>query len=504
ELIIGGKTDPSFGKIITYGLGGKLVELMKDVSIKVLPIGIDEIKRMIREIKGFSLIKGYRDEPPKDEKKLSEIIANVSRLFLENRNLVEFDINPLILYEEGACAVDARIYETSEVIVYKEKTEKEISIDIFYPESIAVVGASSDSNKVGYSVFRNLLDFPGKLYAVNPKRKEILRHEVFPSLADIQDQVDAIIVTVPADAVPGVMEEAGKKGIKLAVVISAGFREIGEEGRVLEDKLLQVAEKYGIRMIGPNCLGIILPHKNINATFDPATPKPGGLTFISQSGAIISTVVDWSLQDNIDMGLSAVISVGNQLDLGFDDFLKFAQNDRDTKAIVLYIEEIKNGRAFMRVVREVTGKKPVIAIKSGASKKGQKAASSHTGSIAGSHDVYMAALRQAGVITTHSLREAFQIGELLASEDYPQGNRAIVISNAGGFAVLSSDYAEKYGLEMTDIPKEILDELNSFLTPEWSRENPIDIVGDAGADRYARVFDVMVHNQDKWDIAFVV
>jgi acetyl coenzyme A synthetase (ADP forming)-like protein len=504
ELIIGGKTDPSFGKVITYGLGGKLVELMKDVSIKVLPIGINEIDKMIREIKGYSLIKGYRDEPPKDEKKLAEIVTNISRLFYENHNLAEFDINPLILYEKGACAVDAKIYETDEEIISDEKAIKEISKEIFYPESIAVIGASSDPNKVGYAVFRNLLDFPGSLYAVNPKRKEILRHEVLPSLEDVPGQVDAVVVTVPAAVVPEVMEGAGKKGVKLAIVISAGFKEIGEQGRILEDKVLQIAEKYDIRMVGPNCLGIILPHKKINATFDPATPKPGGLTFISQSGAIITTVVDWSLQDNIDMGLSAVISVGNQADLGFDDFLMFARDDEDTKAIVLYIEEIKDGRAFMGVVSEVTKKKPVIAIKSGASKKGQKAASSHTGALAGSFQVYMAAFKQAGVITTHSLREAFQIGELLASEDYPKGNRAIVITNAGGFAVLSTDYAEKYGFEIADLSKGLVDELNSLLTPEWSHENPLDIVGDAGADRYARVFDVMIRNQDKWDIAFVV
>jgi acetyl coenzyme A synthetase (ADP forming)-like protein len=504
ELIIGGKTDPSFGKVITFGLGGKLVELMKDVTLRVLPIEEKDIEKMIREIKGYSLIKGYRDEPPKDEKNLAEIVANISRLFYENHNLVEFDINPLILYEKGACTVDARIYETDEAIGPEEKVEKEISAEIFYPEIIAVIGASSDPNKVGYAVFRNLLDFPGKLYAVNPKRKEILRREVLPSLEDVPGQVDVVVIAVPAAAVPEVMEDAGKKGVKLAVVISAGFKEIGEEGRILEDKVLQIAEKYGIRMVGPNCLGIILPHKKINATFDPATPKPGSLTFISQSGAIITTVVDWSLQDNIDMGLSAVISVGNQADLGFDDFLKFARDDEDTSAIVLYIEEIKDGRAFMGVASEVTKKKPVIAIKSGASKRGQKAASSHTGALAGSYEVYMAAFKQAGIITTHSLREAFQIVELLASEGYPKGNRAIVITNAGGFAVLSTDYAEKYGFEIADLSKGLLDELNSFLTPEWSHENPLDIVGDAGADRYARVFDVMIRNQDKWDIAFVV
>jgi acetyl coenzyme A synthetase (ADP forming)-like protein len=502
ELIIGGKTDPTFGKVITFGLGGKLVELLKDVSIKVLPIEKDEIQKMIRVIKGYSLIKGYRDEPPRDEKALAEIIGKTSKLFYESQKLVEFDINPLILYENGAYAVDARIYEIDETPKTQEKVEKEISAQVFYPESIAVIGASPDPNKVGYAVFRNLLDFPGKLYAVNPKGTETLRHEIYPSLSAVPGQVDAVVITVPAAIVPEVMEEAGNKGVKLAVVISAGFREIGEEGRILEDKVLQIAEKYSIRIVGPNCLGIILPHKKINATFDPVSPKPGHLAFISKSGAIITTVVDWSLQE--DRGLSAVISVGNQADLGFDEFLKFAGEDEDTRTIILYIEEIRNGREFMKVVKEISKKKHIIAIKSGSSKRGQKAASSHTGSLAGSYEVYRAAFRQAGVISAHSLREAFQIGELLASEDYPKGKRAIVISNAGGFAVLASDYAQMYGIEIGELTKELIDELNTFLTEEWSHANPMDIVGDAQVDRYARVFDLMIRHQVIWDIAFVV
>lgn len=504
ELIVGGKTDPSFGKVLTFGLGGTLVEFLKDVSMKVLPIETDEIEKMVHEIKGYTLIKGYRGEPPKDEKGLVQIINNISRLFHESHNLVEFDINPLILYEKGACAVDARIYESEEEVRHKEKEETEVPADIFYPGSIAVIGASPDPNKVGYAVFRNLLGFPGKLYAVNPKRKEILGREVYPNLASINDKIDMMVVTVPAKVVPEIMEEAGKKGVKLAVIITAGFKEIGEKGKELQENVSQIAQKYGIRMVGPNCLGIILPHKKINATFDPANPKPGNLAFISQSGAIITTVVDWSLKEDIEIGLSAVVSVGNQADLGFDEFLKFARDDNDTRSIVLYIEEIKNGRLFMKVASEVSKKKPITAIKSGSSKRGQKAASSHTGALAGSYQVYMAAFKQAGVISTHSLREAFQVGELLASEDYPKGNRAIVITNAGGFAVLSTDYAEKYGVEIVDLSKELMGELNSFLTPEWSHENPMDIVGDSGADRYARVFDVMIRNQDKWDITFVI
>jgi len=504
ELIIGGKTDPSFGKVITFGLGGKLVELMKDVSMRVLPVEMNDIGKMIREIKGYGLMKGYRGEPPKDEKGLAGIIDKMSGLFYENHNMVEFDINPLILYEKGAWVVDARVYTSDEVTEFWEKTEPQVPSGIFNPGSIAVVGASSDPNKVGYAVFRNLLDFPGRLYAVNPKRKEILECEVHQSLESIPDRVDLAAITVPAAVVPEVMDEAGKKGVKLAVIISAGFRDTGEEGRIIEDRVAQIAQKYGIRIIGPNSLGIILPHKRINATFGPELPKPANLAFISQSGAVITTVVDWSLKEDVDIGLSAVISVGNQADMGFNEFLKFARDDADTRAIVLYIEEIKNGRAFMKVVREVVEKKPIVAIKSGASKKGQKAALSHTGALAGSYEVYMAAFKQAGVIAADSLKEAFQVSELLASEDYPKGNRAIIITNAGGFAVLASDYAEKYDVEVVELPEELLNKLDSLLTQEWSHENPMDLVGDSGADRYARVFDVMIRNQDIWDSAFVI
>ncbi len=502
ELIIGGKTDPAFGKVITFGLGGTLVELMRDVSIKVLPIDEKEIRQMVRGLKTYPLIKGYRDQPARDEEALVQAINAVCRWFYEDREIVEFDINPLLLFEKGACAVDARIYTAEDAPDIGKHVEKKPSPDIFYPDSIAVVGASATSGKVGYAVFRNLLNFPGRLYAVNPGRDEIMGRKAYKSLAAIPENVDMAAITVPAAVVPDVMEAAGEKGVKLAIVITAGFREIGGEGAELEKKILDIARKHGIRMVGPNCLGIILPHRKINATFDPANPKAGHLAFISQSGAVITTVVDWSMQEEI--GLSAVISAGNQTDMGFDEFLTFANHDPDTSTIILYIEEIRNGRAFMDVVKEVAKKKHVIAIKSGSSKKGQMAASSHTGSLAGSYEVYEAMFKQSGVIVAHSLKEAFQVGELLASEDYPQGKRALIISNAGGFAVLASDYAEKYGVDVVELPDEIINELNSFLSEEWSHENPMDLVGDAGVERYAQVFDLMIRHQDLWDIAFVV
>ncbi len=502
ELIIGGRTDPTFGKVITFGLGGVLVELMRDVQIRVLPVTEEELERMVQGIKSYALIKGYRDEPPRDEKALMEVLRKICSLFLKDARIVEFDINPLILYEKGACAVDARFYRSEGVTGSVPTGRLPFSPKMFYPRSIAVVGASGDHHKVGYAVLRNLTNFRGKVFPVNPSRKEILGRKVYSSISAIKDKLDMIVVTVPNKVVPQILEDAGRKRVKLAVIISAGFREIGGEGEELEQEVLRIARKYGIRLIGPNCLGIQLPHQRINATFDPAGPRAGHIAFVSQSGAIITTVVDWSLKENV--GFSSIISVGNQADMGFVEYLRFLEHDPETRSIILYIEQIKDGKAFMEVVKEVSLSKPVVAIKSGASKRGQKAASSHTGSLAGSYEVYMAAFRQCGVVQAETLEEAFQIGALLASEGYAEGPRAIIVSNAGGFAVLASDYAERYGIDVIDLPDKVLDSLNAFLTPEWSHENPMDLVGDAPATRYAQVFDVMKGFEEHWDVAFVI
>jgi acetyl coenzyme A synthetase (ADP forming)-like protein len=502
ELILGGRTDPSFGKVITFGIGGTLVELIRDVAIRILPVTQEEIRTMVHEIHAYPLIRGYRNSPPLDEEELVRIIVAVCRFFEEEQTVCEFDFNPLILYDKGGVVVDARVYAGDEVPVYTKDPGTPMDASLLSPSSIAVIGASRDPGKVGYAVLRNLLAFPGPLYPVNPGVKEIFGKKVYPSVLDIPGSIDAAVIAIPARGVPGVLEEVGKKGVKLAIILSSGFREIGDEGARLEKELLLIAEKSGIRIVGPNCLGIIFPHRKINTTFDPISPRPGHIGFISQSGAIITTIVDWSLPEEI--GFSAVISVGNQADLGFIDYIRYAANDETTKAIILYIEEIKNGKEFMRLMKDVTRKKPVIALKSGASSLGVKAASSHTGSLAGSYAVYQAAFEQTGIIPVYSIKEAFNVAELLASEGYPRGNRAVIITAAGGFAVLAADYAEKYGINIIPLPQGMLEELNDFLPALWSHENPLDIIGDGGAERYAKVFDVMIRNQDEWDIAIII
>ena len=515
ELLIGGRTDPSFGKVLTFGMGGTLVELVADVAIRVLPADEAELRRMVHQVRGYALVRGYRGEPPRDERALMDAIRAVARLFLEDPRVVEFDINPLLLYGRGACAVDARVYVDDALAAARPppardrakereavRAGKALAREAFRPRSVAVVGASADPGKVGYAVLRNMLAFGGEVYPVNPKHDEVLGRRCYPTLDALPGKVDMAVVTVPAAAVPDVLAQAARRGVRLSVVISAGFREEGEEGAELERRALEAIAGSGMRVVGPNCLGVMLPHQGINATFDPATPRPGRLAFVSQSGATITTMVDWSLLEGV--GFSAIVSVGNQADLGFVDYLRFASEDKDTSTIVLYIEQVKDGAEFMRVARDVARRKHIVAIKAGSSKRGQKAASSHTGSLAGSHEVYMAAFRQAGIVIAHSLTEAFHAAELLASEDYPKGRRTVVVTNAGGFGVLASDYAERYGLEMVELPAPVVAQLGKFLPGEWSHENPMDIIGDAGPERYARVFDAMERHQDLWDIAVVI
>lgn len=502
ELLVGGRTDPAFGKVITFGIGGTLVELLRDVSIRVLPVDRATVEEMIDEIRGSRIIRGFRGSVPLDRQALVDAILRLAHLFEEDPDWHEFDINPLILYTRGCIAVDARVYlargqemETGDPRLYPGE-------DLFSPGSVAVIGASSDPQKIGYVVLRNLLQFPGPVYPVNPKSQEILGKRAYPRITEVPGEVDTAVIAIPAPAVPGALRQCTAKGVKLAIILSSGFRESGDEGAALEKEILEIARAGDMRIVGPNCLGIILPHMNLNTTFDPVSPMHGHIGFISQSGAFVTTIVDWSIPEHI--GFSMVISVGNQVDLGFVDFIRVVAADPHTRAIILYIEEIRRGREFLGAVREITATKPVIALKSGSSRKGQKAAASHTGSLAGNYQVYQAAFRQAGIIPVFTIQEAFDVAELLASEGYPEGNRALVVTTAGGFAVMASDYADWYGISLPPLPEEMIRALDEFLPPMWSRENPLDIIGDGGAERYARVFDVLTRFQDYWDIAVVI
>ena len=501
ELYIGGKRDPAFGPVITFGTGGTLVELEHDITMRVAPVSPEEAAGMIRSSRHYPQIAGYRGTAPLDEAALTDAIQKASTLFTSHPDVAELDINPLVLFEDGLCAVDARVLIQPPAPAPASSCPP-LPKDLFFISRIALVGASANPEKIGYAVLRNLLTFTGTVYPVNPRGGEILGKTVYKTLADVPERPDAVIITVPNTIVPQVMREAGIRGVPLAIIITSGFREAGKEGALLEQEINEIAQEYGIRYTGPNCLGLQVPRLSLNATFDPKSPRTGHTAFISQSGAIITTLVDWSLSR--DIGFSAVFSVGNQTNIDFVDYIRLAAEDDYTRTIVLYIEEIRDGRRFFEETAKITQKKPVIAIKAGRSAVGQKAAASHTGSLAGRYEVYEAAFRQAGIITAQNLSDAFSLAMLLGSEGYPQGNRAVVISSAGGFCVLASDYAERHGIRMGPLSNILLDEMNAFMPKGWSRQNPIDMVGDAGVHRFALTFDALIRHQDEWDIAFVI
>lgn len=501
EILIGGSTDPTFGKTITVGMGGKLVELLRDTAIRVLPVDLEEIRSMIREIRGYHLIRGFRDEPPRDEEGLISVIEAAARLFLDHPGYSEFDINPLILHEKGAVAVDIRFIKGDRVTERRQEI-RPLSDCILKAGSIAVIGASPNQAKIGYTITRNLLPFPGELYPVNPKHDRILGRRAYPTVTAIPGPVDMAVIAVPAGIVPGIIRECGEKGVKIAVVISYGFKEAGAEGERLEEEMLDIARSYNLRIIGPNSLGIMVPPAGINTTFGNSSPGPGPFGFISQSGALITTVVDWAVAE--DIGFSVVISVGNQSDIGFVEYIDLLSRDEATGAIVLYIEEIRDGQRFLETVRQVAGMKPVIAIKAGSSRIGRAAAASHTGSLAGDYQTYRAAFRQAGVVPAESIRSAFQIGGIIADQGYPKGRRGVVITSAGGFAVLSSDYAEAAGIDLVDLPADVRRRMDEVLPPGWSGRNPVDMIGDATAGRFAAVLDILLDHQEFWDIAIII
>jgi acetyltransferase len=351
------------------------------------------------------------------------------------------------------------------------------------PKSIAVVGASRDPEKVGHRIFRNLVNsgFQGSLYPINPKAEELIGFKCYPSLTEVQDEVDLAVIAVPAKIVPLIAEQCGISGVRGIVVISAGFSETGREGALLERKLLATCRKYEVRMQGPNCLGIVNTKSRMNASFASANPSSGNIAFLSQSGALGSTILNWALQN--DVGFTSFISLGNESDLNAADFLEALAEDKETKVIGLY----KEGDRFIEVARKLTRKKPVVALKAGTTDVGTRAISSHTGSLAGSDTAFSAAFRKTGILRVTELEELFDLVLAFEGQPLPRGKNVLIITNGGGPGILAADACEEKGLDLPLFENEILEELRKSLPPHASLNNPIDILGDADENRYEQV-----------------
>jgi len=375
-------------------------------------------------------------------------------------------------------------------------TEVSNGIEAFFnPRSVAIIGATPKEGKVGRVIVENFKRrFKGKIYPINPKYNEILGLKCYPSVKDVPEEIDLAVIVVPAPIVPRVLRDCGEKSVKATIIISGGFRETGtEEGRRLEEEVVKIAKDYGIRVIGPNCIGIYDNWSGVDTYFLPdkkmKRPPRGGISFISQSGAFASALLDWMAYNNI--GVSRAISYGNKIDVDDVDLVEYLGKDDKTKLIIMYIEGIKDGRGklFMEKVREVVKNKPVIVYKAGKTARGSKAAASHTAALAGNYDIYRAAFKQVGIVEAESFDEIGDFAKILLTQPLMKDNRVFVVTDAGGIGVMLTDALTKQGFELPVTPDDLKKELREVLPPHCIVENPIDLTGDADDERFKVVLE---------------
>ena len=375
-------------------------------------------------------------------------------------------------------------------VLHQQPTRQPLDV-LFAPRSVAVVGASERPGSVGRTVLWNLISNPfgGTVYPINPNRPNVLGIKACPSLKALPEPVDLAVIVTPAPTVPGVIRECAELGVRGAIILSAGFKETGPEGARLEAEVLQVARAAGMRILGPHCLGVMRPPTGLNATFAGAMARPGNVAFVSQSGALLTAILDWSVREAV--GFSAFVSVGSMLDVGWGDLIDFLADDPRTRSILLYMESIGDARAFLSAAREVALTKPIIVIKAGRTAQAAQAAASHTGSLTGSDEVLSAAFRRSGVLRVDSIADLFYMAETLARQPRPAGRRLAILTNAGGPGVLATDALVAGGGELAVLGEQTRGALDGVLPPQWSHGNPVDILGDADPERYAKALEVV-------------
>lgn len=366
----------------------------------------------------------------------------------------------------------------------------------FTPKSVAIVGASERENSVGYRLLLNMQEagFKGGLYPVNNKREQLLGLKAYPDLNSVPEELDLVVVATPAPSVPGIVRQCGEKGVTSIIIITAGFGELGAEGKRLQQEVLDIARRYGIRIIGPNCLGVIRPSGQLNATFGDGTVKDGNLALLSQSGAVCTAILDWAKVQ--DIGFSTVVSMGGAADIDFGEVLDYLATDSKTTGILMYVEGIRDARRFLSGLKAAARLKPVILIKSGRHEAGCKAAMSHTGAMVGGDSVFDAAIARAGVVRAYTITELFSAARVLANNYVVRNDRLAIITNAGGPGVMSIDRAEDVGLHIAELSPDSLQALNEALPLHWSHANPIDILGDATSERYQKALEICLKDKN--------
>src|SRR5712692_6655892 len=479
EVIVGSITDGSFGKLVAFGLGGVLVEVLKDVTFRLAPATKDDALSMLDGIQAHDMLKGVRGSDPVNREALADIIIKVSRFVSYFPEIAEFDLNPVFATKKDAIAADVRI-----VVDFDHKprpaprSNEEIVTAmnrIMQPKAVAVIGASAEDGKIGNSVMKNLINggYKGEIYPIHPKAADILGYKAYKSVKDVPGVIDTAVFAIPAKFVAGALVECGEKKIPGAVLIPSGFAEAGAPE--LQAEIVEIGKKYDVRLMGPNIYGFYYTPANLCATFCTAYDVKGHAALSSQSGGI--GMADIGFSRSAKMGVSAIVGLGNKSDIDEDDLLTFFEQDDNTQIIAQHCEDLKDGRAFAEVARRVSKKKPIVVLKAGRTSAGAKAASSHTGALAGDDQSYEDVLNQSGVIRARSLRDMLEFARGIPVLPTPKGENVVIITGAGGSGVLLSDACVDNKLSLMSMPPDLDAAFRKFIPPFGAAGNPVDITG---------------------------
>ena len=481
EFVAGMFRDPQFGPVIMFGLGGIFTEVLQDIVFKVAPLSEEDMDDMLDQIRSVKLLGEFRGEKAVNIEALKSILRGVSDLVTAQPQIKEIDINPVIIQPDGApVAVDGLVILDRETKVdrKKERVDLQALRASFYPKSIAFVGASATPGKWGHILPSNVLsrDYQGEIYLINPKGEEIMGQHVYASLEDIPGAIDLAVVTVPAKMVMGLIPAMEKKKVQGMLLITSGFREVGEKGAALERDIIETARRAGIMVMGPNTMGMCNPHADFYCTAAHVYPIPGSTALVCQSGNMGTQLLAFADQQGI--GIRAFSGSGNEAMVTIEDYMEAFEVDDLTRIVVLYIESVKDGKRFFESAKRVSKQKPVVVLKGGRTRMGEKAAASHTGAMASDSKVLEAACRQAGLVQVAQPMELLDLSAAFSSLPLPKGNRVAIMTLGGGWGVIATDLCAENGLEIPALTPEIIQQLNSRLPDFWSHGNPVDIVGE--------------------------
>jgi len=479
EVIIGAVTDGSFGKLVAFGLGGVLVEVLKDITFRLAPASKQDALSMLDGIQAHEMLKGVRGSDPVNRDAVADIIVNVSRLITDFSEITEMDLNPVFATKANAIAADVRIVVDFAAKAPRPRPNHDDIVRqmnrIMKPKSVAVIGASAENGKIGNSVMKNLINggYKGEIYPIHPKADEIMGKKVYNSVKDIPGEVDIAVFAIPASLVAGALIECGEKKVVGAILIPSGYAETGNVKG--QEEIQAIGQKYGIRLMGPNIYGFYYTPANLCATFCTAYDVKGSAALSSQSGGIGMAIIGFSR--SAKMGVSAIVGLGNKSDIDEDDLLTFFEQDDNTQIIAQHCEDLKDGRAFAEVAKRVSKKKPIVVLKAGRTSAGAKAASSHTGALAGNDKIYEDVFNQSGVIRARSLRDMLEFARGVPVLPTPKGENVVIITGAGGSGVLLSDACIDNKLSLMTIPPDLDAAFRKFIPPFGAAGNPIDITG---------------------------